>query len=147
MRAGFAQFTAFSTDAADNKVFEQVKLTMPVLAVGGEKSFGTLQAVIMRHVAINIKEAVVPGSGHWLMEESPDYTDSLVRKFLDSPAAATPVHATADERIGNQNGTQCGDRRHRQQASQDQLGGFGDWQRLSAPAQGCRVFQLDEVTF
>src|SRR5256886_843760 len=71
MRAGFAQFTAFSTDAADNKVFEQVKLTMPVLAVGGEKSFGALQAVIMRHVAINVQEAVVPRSGHWLMEESP----------------------------------------------------------------------------
>src|SRR5438067_9958865 len=52
MRAGFAQFTAFSTDAADNKVFEQVKLTMPVLAVGGEKSLGALQAVIMRQVAI-----------------------------------------------------------------------------------------------
>src|SRR5579862_2306559 len=69
MRAGFAQFTAFSTDAADNKVFEQVKLTMPVLAVGGEKSFGPLQAVIMRHVATNVQEAVVLGSGHWLMEE------------------------------------------------------------------------------
>jgi hypothetical protein len=60
MRAGFAQFAAFSTDAADNKAFEQVKLTMPVLAVGGEKSFGALQAVIMRHVAINVQEAVVP---------------------------------------------------------------------------------------
>src|SRR6266705_2833048 len=36
MRAGFAQFTAFSTDAADNKGFEQVKLTMPVLADGRE---------------------------------------------------------------------------------------------------------------
>jgi pimeloyl-ACP methyl ester carboxylesterase len=53
MRAGFAQFTAFSTDAKDNAVFEQTKLTMPVLAVGGEKSFGALQAEIMRHVAIN----------------------------------------------------------------------------------------------
>src|SRR6516225_12348317 len=86
MRAGFAQFTAFSTDASDNKVFERVKLTMPVLAVGGEKSFGPLQAVIMRHVAINVQEAVVPHSGHWLMEESPAYTVSLVRKFLDSSA-------------------------------------------------------------
>src|SRR3989441_9232080 len=47
MRAGFAQFTAFSTDAADNKVFEQVKLTMPVLAVGGEKSFGAVEDAIM----------------------------------------------------------------------------------------------------
>jgi pimeloyl-ACP methyl ester carboxylesterase/uncharacterized RmlC-like cupin family protein len=96
MRAGFAQFAAFSTDAADNKVFEQVKLTMPVLAVGGEKSFGPLQAVIMRNVAINVQEAVVPRSGHWLMEESPVYTVKLVRDFLDSPAAATPVPTTAD---------------------------------------------------
>src|SRR5438270_2796153 len=91
MRAGFAQFAAFSTDAADNKIFEQVKLTMPVLAVGGEKSFGALQAVIMRHVAINVQEAVVPRSGHWLMEESPVYTVNLVRNFLDSPAAAIPA--------------------------------------------------------
>jgi pimeloyl-ACP methyl ester carboxylesterase/uncharacterized RmlC-like cupin family protein len=84
MRAGFAQFTAFSQDAADNKIFEQTKLTMPVLAVGGEKSFGPLQAVIMRHVAINVREAVVAGSGHWLMEEKPEYTVALIRNFLDS---------------------------------------------------------------
>lgn len=89
MRAGFAQFTAFAQDAADNKVFERVKLTMPVLAVGGEKSFGPLQAVIMRHVAIHVQEAVVRGSGHWLMEESPTYTVKLIRTFLDSPQPAT----------------------------------------------------------
>ena len=100
MRAGFAQFTAFSTDAADNKVFEQVKLTMPVLAVGGEKSFGPLQAVIMRHVAIKVQEAVAPRSGHWLMEESPVYIVNLVRKFLDSPAAAIPVRTTAGNDVG-----------------------------------------------
>src|SRR5436190_3793591 len=100
MRAGFAQFTAFSTDAADNKVFEQVKLTMIVLAVGGEKSFGALQAVIMRHVAINVQEAVVPRSGHWLMEESPVYTVNLVRQFLDSSAPAIPVHTTANKDVG-----------------------------------------------
>jgi pimeloyl-ACP methyl ester carboxylesterase/quercetin dioxygenase-like cupin family protein len=100
MRAGFAQFTAFSTDAADNRVFEQVKLTMPVLAVGGEKSFGGLQAVIMRHVAINVQEAVVPRSGHWLMEERPVYTVNLVRQFLDSPAAPIPVRTTAENDLG-----------------------------------------------
>ena len=100
MRAGFAQFTAFSTDAADNKVFEQVKLTMPVLAVGGEKSFGPLQAVIMRHVAIKVQEAVAPRSGHWLMEESPVYTVNLVRNFLDSSAAAIPVRTTAGNDVG-----------------------------------------------
>ena len=88
MRAGFAQFTAFFQDAKDNEVFERVKLTMPVLAVGGEKSFGPLQAVIMRHVATNVQEAVVAGSGHWLMEERPAYTVTLIRNFLDSPQVA-----------------------------------------------------------
>ena len=84
MRAGFAQFTAFSQDAKDNKIFEQTKLPMPVLAVGGEKSFGAWQAVIMRHVATNVQEAVVVGSGHWLMEERPTETVALIRNFLDA---------------------------------------------------------------
>src|SRR6266852_415803 len=91
MRAGFAQFAAFSLDAKDNKVFEQTKLTMPVMAVSVEKSFGALQAVIMRHVATNVQEEVVAGSGHWLMEERPAYTVALIRKFLDSPVVAHPV--------------------------------------------------------
>ena len=101
MRAGFAQFTAFSQDAKDNEVFERVKLTMPVLAVGGEKSFGPLQAVIMRHVATNVQEAVVAGSGHWLMEERPAYTVTLIRNFLDSPqVAATSAAATTSNDLG-----------------------------------------------
>jgi hypothetical protein len=93
MRAGFAQFTAFSQDAKDNQIFEKTKLTMPVLAVGGEKSFGSLQAVIMRHVANNVQEEVVAGSGHWLMEERPAYTVALIRKFIDGPSVA---HASAE---------------------------------------------------
>ena len=84
MRAGFAQFTAFSQDAKDNKLFEQTKLLMPVLAVGGEKSFGALQAVIMRHVATNVQEAVVSGSGHWLMEERSVETVASIRSFLEA---------------------------------------------------------------
>ena len=88
MRAGFAQFAAFAQDAKDNKVFEQKKLPMPVLAVGGEKSFGPIQAVIMRHVATNVQEAVIAGSGHWLMEERPAETVALIRKFLDGESRA-----------------------------------------------------------
>ena len=70
MRAGFAQFAAFAKDAEDNKVSQRIKLTMPVLAVGGEKSFGSVMAVIMRNVASDVREAIVPGAGHWLMEEN-----------------------------------------------------------------------------
>ena len=102
MRAGFAQFTAFSQDAKDNKIFEQTKLTMPVMAVGGEKSFGPLQAVIMRHVATNVEEEVVAGSGHWLMEERPEYTVALIRKFIDGPPVAHTVAGSADGDSGEE---------------------------------------------
>ena len=102
MRAGFAQFTAFSQDASDNKTFEKVKLTMPVLAIGGEKSFGPLQAVIMRYVATNVTEAIVPGSGHWLMEERPAYTVDLIRKFLDGPQVAATASSVSSADRGEE---------------------------------------------
>ena len=55
MHAGFSQFQAFDQDAIDNKAFvAQGKLTMPVLAVGGEKSFGPMMAVVMRSAAMNV---------------------------------------------------------------------------------------------
>ncbi len=110
MRAGFAQFAAFSQDAKDNKIFEQTKLTMPVMAIGGEKSFGPLQAVIMRHVAINVREEIVAGSGHWLLEERPDYTVALIRKFLDGPANAPTVASSAGSDSDEERSTpaECG---------------------------------------
>jgi pimeloyl-ACP methyl ester carboxylesterase len=92
MRAGFAHFKAFSQDAQDNQTFARTKLTMPVLAIGGEKSFGATEAVVFRAVAVNVREAVVPNSGHWLMEESPAYTVALIRDYLKDPTAATPSH-------------------------------------------------------
>ncbi len=42
----------------------------------------------MRNVATNVQEEVVIGSGHWLMEERPEYTVALIRKFLDAPRSA-----------------------------------------------------------
>jgi pimeloyl-ACP methyl ester carboxylesterase len=83
MHAGFSQFKAFDQDAIDNKAFvAQGKLTMPVLAVGGEKSFGPMMAVVMRAAATNVQEAIVPNSGHWVMEENPGATIALVTDFL-----------------------------------------------------------------
>ena len=84
MHAGFAQFAAFDQDAIDNKSFLAAgKLEMPVLALGGEKSFGLTMAAIMRFAATNVEEDVVPDSGHWIMEENPTATIALVRAFLD----------------------------------------------------------------
>src|SRR5258706_3151480 len=53
MRAGFAQFAAFDQDADDNRAWlaSGARLRMPVLAAGGEKSFGSTMAVMARAAA------------------------------------------------------------------------------------------------
>ena len=85
MHSGFAQFAAFDRDAADNRAWLAAgnKLTMPVLALGGEKSFGTMMATVMRAAATNVTGGIVPGSGHWIMEENPKATVDLVVPFLE----------------------------------------------------------------
>jgi pimeloyl-ACP methyl ester carboxylesterase len=84
MHSGFMQFAAFDQDAIDNQQFlAKGKISMPVLAIGGEKSFGTAMAKIMQFAASNVRESVIPDSGHWIMEENPSATISMVRAFLD----------------------------------------------------------------
>jgi pimeloyl-ACP methyl ester carboxylesterase len=84
MHAGFNQFAAFDQDAIDNQAFlAKGKLGMPVLAVGGEKSFGPTMAIVMRAAATDVTELVIPNSGHWLMEEQPAATIAAIRAFLD----------------------------------------------------------------
>src|SRR5882762_1211935 len=83
MHSGFEQFKAFDQDALDNKAFvAKGMLAMPVLAVGGEASFGPMMAVVMRAAASNVQEVVIPHSGHWLMEENPTATVSTIVDFL-----------------------------------------------------------------
>jgi pimeloyl-ACP methyl ester carboxylesterase len=83
MHAAFAQFRSIRTDAEDNKKAIAEKLTMPVLAIGGVKSFGAMEAVVMRNAATNVTEVVVPDAGHWLMEEQPAVTIKTIRQFID----------------------------------------------------------------
>ena len=84
MHSAFAQFLSFPTDATDNKASMATKLTMPVLAIGGEKSFGATEAVVMRNAATNVTQVVIVDSGHWLMEEQPTATISAIRAFLEA---------------------------------------------------------------
>jgi pimeloyl-ACP methyl ester carboxylesterase len=88
MHSGFEQFHAFDQDAKDDQelLAKGGKLTMPVLAVGGEKSFGTTMAAVMRFAASDVQGAVVPASGHWIMEENPKATVEIVTAFLRQPS-------------------------------------------------------------
>lgn len=68
MHEAFEQFGAFSQDAIDNKAMlaQGGKLTMPVLSVGGEKSFGMGMADELGFVADLVSSGIVPHSGNWI---------------------------------------------------------------------------------
>ena len=85
MHYAFEQFATFNTkDAADNKEFvAKGKLSMPILALGADHSFGDMQATVMRFVGSNVEAGIVKNSGHWIMEEQPAQTVGLVKAFLD----------------------------------------------------------------
>jgi pimeloyl-ACP methyl ester carboxylesterase len=84
MHDAFEQFGAFNQDAIDNKALlaEVGRLAMPVLALGAEKSCGAAQADTLRFVAVNVTMGIVPGSGHWIMDENPEATTTLIVEFL-----------------------------------------------------------------
>ena len=80
MRAGFEVFRAFAQDAKDFARFAQVRLTMPMLILSGEKAGGEFLIQQGRLVADNVEGVLVKGSGHWLIEEAPD---QVIPKLLD----------------------------------------------------------------
>jgi pimeloyl-ACP methyl ester carboxylesterase len=84
MHDAFEQFGAFNQDAIDNKAIlaRGGKLTIPVLALGGDKSFGTAEADTLRAVATNVTPGVIRNSGHWIMDENPRATIDLIVNFL-----------------------------------------------------------------
>jgi pimeloyl-ACP methyl ester carboxylesterase len=68
---------------------------MPVLAIGGAASWGELVGNEMKLLATNVQSVVIPGTGHWLAEESPGKLLAVLTPFLapyrdGSPAAHTP---------------------------------------------------------
>ncbi|GAB3641332.1 alpha/beta hydrolase [Spirosoma arcticum] len=73
LRGGFEWYRGFPTDVLDNQRFSQTKLTMPVLALGGEESIGPVIvqqfALVAQNVTGGSVNGSVPQSGHWLVEQ------------------------------------------------------------------------------
>lgn len=88
MHAGFSYFAGFSKDAEDNVRFAKTPLRMPVLAMGGEKSFGALMPAFAKAVATDVRPTVVPDAGHWLMDENPRATGAALVRFLAEASTA-----------------------------------------------------------
>ena len=85
MRAGFEVFRNFEQDAKDFAVFAQTKLDMPFLVLAGEKASGTFLIEQTKLVAKNVTGVVIPGSGHWLMDEARDQVMPKIVEFLNAP--------------------------------------------------------------
>jgi pimeloyl-ACP methyl ester carboxylesterase len=82
MRAGWAYFVSFQKAARDFEELARTKLTMPVLAIGGEKANGQALGAQARLVASDATVVVLKKTGHWVMEENPKETTDALVKFL-----------------------------------------------------------------
>lgn len=56
------------------------------LAIGGEKSFGPMMAVVAKAAGTNVQGVVIHNVGHWVMEENPTDTVAAVLDFLQGSA-------------------------------------------------------------
>ena len=83
MRAGFEYFRNFEQDAQDFARLSATRLPMPVLVLTGEKASGNFLIEQARLVAADVRGVVVPGSGHWLMEETPQTVIPAIVDFID----------------------------------------------------------------
>lgn len=89
-RAMLEYYRALPVDAADNQAVlaRNGKLRMPVLALGGDKSFGRgvecLQS--LQRVAERVEGGVVADCGHWLAEEQPALLAEALLTFFGKHA-------------------------------------------------------------
>lgn len=89
LRASFEWYRALDTTIAQDAKRKATKLPMPVLAIGGARSFGDHVAEAMRPVAEDVQGVVIPDTGHFVAEESPDELLAALSAFLAPARAAT----------------------------------------------------------
>ncbi len=99
MRAMFSIYRALPQDAEDNRAIlaAKGKLKMPVLALGGNKSFGrgleTYESC--KRVAVDVRGDLVPDSGHWVTEEQPEFVaQALLKFFAEDKSKKSPVRSS-----------------------------------------------------
>lgn len=79
------QFEAFSRDAVENQALfaKGGKLPMPILAIGGDHSYGANMKSELESVASHVDGAVITNSGHWIMEEQPKQAVDVIVAYLE----------------------------------------------------------------
>jgi pimeloyl-ACP methyl ester carboxylesterase len=82
LRGSFGFYRAWDATTEQNQARMATKLTMPVLAIGGETSSSAGPQLVMQAVANDVHGLVIPGAGHFLAEEAPKQMIAALREFL-----------------------------------------------------------------
>ncbi|MDH2426876.1 alpha/beta hydrolase [Sphaerisporangium sp. TRM90804] len=88
--AGYNYYRAFPADAENNLANASKRLPMPVLAIGGQYSFGTGVADSFRQVADDVRPVVAPDAGHFVPEENPGFVADCANLFFAAQDTAPP---------------------------------------------------------
>lgn len=88
MRASMAHYGALPLDLEHRKEMAKRKLEMPVLALGGEMSFGKRVLRSCEQVAQDVRGGAIAGCAHWIAEEQPE---ELARRLLAFFAEESPA--------------------------------------------------------
>jgi pimeloyl-ACP methyl ester carboxylesterase len=84
LRSSFEFYRAIDEIIAQNTERKKTKLKMPVLAVAGELGVNTGVETEVRTVAENVSSVIIPGAGHFLMDEHPQQVIAALKPFLAS---------------------------------------------------------------
>ena len=57
-------------------------MTLPVLAIGGEKGISGGVGNTMKLVADDVQTVIIPGAGHWVAEQAPEQELAALTAFL-----------------------------------------------------------------
>ena len=82
LRGSLGWYRALDATLAQNAERKNRPLTMPVLAIGGELSYGGGVAAAMEPLADDVQGVVIPGTGHWVAEEAPEQLLVALNGFL-----------------------------------------------------------------
>jgi pimeloyl-ACP methyl ester carboxylesterase len=91
LRGSFAAYRALDATIAQNQQRKTRRLRMPVLAIGGAEGIGEGAANTTRLAADDVQSVVIPGSGHYCLEEAFEEVLAVLTAFLapyrDGPTA------------------------------------------------------------
>ncbi|TWP48494.1 alpha/beta hydrolase [Lentzea tibetensis] len=82
LHGSFGFYRAWDATQTQNGERKNQPLTMPVLAVGGEASWGDHVGHGMEATAKDVRTVVIPGAGHWVAEQAPEAMLAALTEFL-----------------------------------------------------------------